>query len=109
MVDGELFDKLSQIGRILRNNGRPWGGIQLVITDNLIQHPPVPDGDKTRNVKIAFEAATWATSIDHTIGLTEVFRQKDPGTYEEDPVLADDEDSPLTRLLSKNLLRFSKR
>lgn len=78
MVDGDLFDKLSQIGRTLRNNGRPWGGIQLVITGDFFQLPPVPDHG-TRDVKFAFEAATWNTSIDHTIGLTEVFRQKDPG------------------------------
>lgn len=79
MVDGDLFDKLSQIGRIIRNNGRPWGGIQLVITGDFFQLPPVPDAEKSREVKFAFEAATWNTSIDHTIGLTQVFRQKDPG------------------------------
>lgn len=80
MVDGELFDKLSQIGRTIRNNGRPWGGIQLVITGDFFQLPPVPDhGGKQRESKFAFEAATWNTSIDHTIGLTEVFRQRDPG------------------------------
>lgn len=78
MVDGDLFDKLSQIGRTLRNNGRPWGGIQLVITGDFFQLPPVPDYN-SRDIKFAFEAATWNTSIDHTIGLTEVFRQKDPG------------------------------
>ncbi|RKU42836.1 hypothetical protein DL546_009919 [Coniochaeta pulveracea] len=79
MVDGELFDKLSQIGRTIRNNGRPWGGIQLVITGDFFQLPPVPDhGGKQRESKFAFEAATWNTSIDHTIGLTEVFRQRDP-------------------------------
>lgn len=78
MVDGDLFDKLSQVGRTLRNNGRPWGGIQLVITGDFFQLPPVPDRD-TRETKFAFDAATWNTSIDHTIGLTEVFRQKDPG------------------------------
>ncbi|CAN8097453.1 unnamed protein product [Discula destructiva] len=77
MVDGDLFDKLSQVGRTLRNNGRPWGGIQLVITGDFFQLPPVPDHN-TRDIKFAFEAATWNTSIDHTIGLTEVFRQKDP-------------------------------
>lgn len=77
MVDGDLFDKLSEIGRIIRNNGRPWGGIQLVITGDFFQLPPVPDGD-TRSSKFAFEASTWGTSIDHTIGLTQVFRQKDP-------------------------------
>lgn len=80
MVDGELFDKLSQIGRTIRNNGRPWGGIQLVITGDFFQLPPVPDRD-CRDVKFAFEAGTWTTSIDHTIGLSEVFRQKDPGEF----------------------------
>lgn len=82
MVDGDLFDKLSQIGRTIRNNGRPWGGIQLVITGDFFQLPPVPDHG-SRDVKFAFEAATWNTSIDHTIGLTEVFRQKDPGKSQQ--------------------------
>ncbi|KAJ2905168.1 putative dna repair and recombination protein pif1 protein [Zalerion maritima] len=78
MVDGDLFDKLSYIGRTLRNNGRPWGGIQLVITGDFFQLPPVPESfGGNRGVKFSFQSATWTTSIDHTIGLTEVFRQKD--------------------------------
>jgi ATP-dependent DNA helicase PIF1 len=80
MVDGELFDKLSQIARTIRNNGRPFGGIQLVITGDFFQLPPVPDGGK-KEAKFAFDAATWNTSIDHTIGLTQVFRQKDPRRF----------------------------
>lgn len=77
MVDGELFDKLNQVGRTIRNNGRPWGGIQLVITGDFFQLPPVPDRE-SRAVQFAFDASTWTTSIAHTIGLTEVFRQRDP-------------------------------
>lgn len=77
MVDGDLFDKLSHIGRVIRNNGRPWGGMQLIITGDFFQLPPVPESGK-RDVKFAFDASTWSTSIDHTIGLTEVFRQRDP-------------------------------
>jgi len=77
MVDGDLFDKLEAIARTIRNNGRPFGGIQLVITGDFFQLPPVPDYGKVS--KFAFDAATWATSIEHTIGLTQVFRQKDPG------------------------------
>lgn len=81
MVDGDLFDKLEGIARAMRNNGRPFGGIQLVITGDFFQLPPVPDYDsKDRGVKFAFDATTWSTAIHHTIGLTEVFRQKDPGT-----------------------------
>ena len=78
MVDGDLFDKLEGIARIIRNNGRPFGGIQLVITGDFFQLPPVPDYGKIS--KFAFDAGTWNTSIEHTIGLTQVFRQKDPGT-----------------------------
>lgn len=79
MVDGDLFDKLESIARIIRNNGRPFGGIQLVITGDFFQLPPVPDSGKV--AKFSFDAATWNTSIEHTIGLTQVFRQKDPGMF----------------------------
>ena len=79
MVDGDLFDKLEGIARIIRNNGRPFGGIQLVITGDFFQLPPVPDFGRIS--KFAFDAATWNTSIEHTIGLTQVFRQKDPGAF----------------------------
>ena len=76
MVDGDLFDKLENVARIIRSNGRPFGGIQLVITGDFFQLPPVPENG--RMAKFAFDAATWNTSIEHTIGLTRVFRQKDP-------------------------------
>lgn len=76
MVDGELFDKLEQIARTIRNNGRPFGGIQLIITGDFFQLPPVPE--QGRVAKFAFDAGTWTTSIEHTIGLHHVFRQKDP-------------------------------
>lgn len=76
MVDGDLFDKLEQIARTIRNNGRPFGGIQLVITGDFFQLPPV--GEKGRGAKFAFNAGTWNTSVEHTIGLHRVFRQKDP-------------------------------
>lgn len=77
MVDGDLFDKLEEIARTIRNNGRPFGGIQLVVTGDFFQLPPVPD-TSSRDARFAFDAATWNTSIQHTILLTHVFRQKDP-------------------------------
>lgn len=76
MIDGDLFDKLEQIARTLRNNGRPFGGIQLVITGDFFQLPPVPE--KNKIAKFAFDANTWNTVIEYTIGLTHIFRQKDP-------------------------------
>lgn len=75
MVDGLLFDKLEQIARTLRNNGRPFGGIQLIFTGDFFQLPPVPD--RNTEAKFVFDAVTWNTCIQHTILLTHVFRQKD--------------------------------
>lgn len=83
MVDGELFDKLESIAKTIRKSGMPFGGIQLVVTGDFFQLPPVPDHGTGREVKFAFDAATWPTVINHTIGLTEVFRQKDPGKIQK--------------------------
>lgn len=77
MIDADLFDKLENIARIIRNNGRPFGGIQLVVTGDFFQLPPVPDSS-ARESKFAFDAGTWGAAIDHTIGLHHVFRQRDP-------------------------------
>ena len=77
MIDGDLFDKLEAVARAIRNNARPFGGIQLVVTGDFFQLPPVPDYGK--QAKFAFEASAWSTSIEHTIGLTQIFRQRDPG------------------------------
>jgi ATP-dependent DNA helicase PIF1 len=76
MVDGVLFDKLEQIARSIRCSGRPFGGLQLVVTGDFFQLPPVPDRDKAAT--FSFDANTWKTTIEHTILLTHVFRQRDP-------------------------------
>lgn len=81
MVDGLLFDKLEEIARILRRTTKPFGGIQLVVTGDFFQLPPVPDSNEANKMSsmFAFEAKTWAISVKNTIALTQVFRQQDEG------------------------------
>ncbi|GAA5849249.1 hypothetical protein JCM8547_006492 [Rhodosporidiobolus lusitaniae] len=83
MVDGILFDKLAAIAMALKKKGtgrnanapgRPFGGIQLVVTGDFFQLPPVTKGVTPT---FAFEAKAWQECIDHTVNLTQVFRQKD--------------------------------
>ncbi|THH11327.1 hypothetical protein EW145_g722 [Phellinidium pouzarii] len=75
MVDGDLFDKLSRIGSNLRKKPQPFGGIQVIVTGDFFQLPPVMKGG---NPKFAFEADLWGDTIkQHTYNLTKVFRQKD--------------------------------
>lgn len=94
MVDGKLFEKLDYIGRTVRRNQKPFGGIQVSIstwrprfcklTDQLIlsgdfhQLPPVSKrGEPT--ALYAFESAAWRKAFDanSTACLKQVFRQKD--------------------------------
>ena len=75
MVDGELFDKLGQIARTIRNDGRPWGGIQVVITGDFFQLPPVTQSKQ--EPVFAFESEAWSKCIENIVTLKQVFRQKD--------------------------------
>jgi ATP-dependent DNA helicase PIF1 len=85
MVDAVLFDKLETLARTLRKNEQPFGGIQLVITGDFFQLPPVPEGG--REAKFTFEAESWSKCIGHTIKLTNVFRQKDQGISIQEIIL----------------------
>jgi len=74
MVDGDLFDKLAGIACAMRKKpDKPFGGLQLVVTGDFFQLPPVSSS------KFAFEAKEWSNCVDHTVNLTQVFRQKDTG------------------------------
>ncbi|THG95259.1 hypothetical protein EW026_g6358 [Hermanssonia centrifuga] len=76
MVDGQLFDTLAKLAQMLRKNtDRPFGGIQLVITGDFFQLPPVTQGKK--EPFFTFQSEAWAKCIDNIVTLTQVFRQKD--------------------------------
>ena len=77
MIDGNLLDKLEQIARRIRINEDPFGGIQLVLTGDFFQLPPVAKKDEQRVVKFCFESEMWKRCIQKTILLTKVFRQQD--------------------------------
>ena len=79
MIDAEFFDKLEIIARSVRRTPKPFGGIQLVITGDFFQLPPVDRGSS--NSQFAFEASSWKSVINHTIALHHVFRQRDEGTH----------------------------
>ncbi|OBZ89515.1 ATP-dependent DNA helicase pfh1 [Choanephora cucurbitarum] len=77
MVDADLFDKLNIIAKRIRRNDKPFGGMQIVVTGDFFQLPPV---NPNKVSKFAFEANAWQEAITQTVMLTQVFRQKD-GTF----------------------------
>ncbi|KAG6555887.1 hypothetical protein Mapa_002529 [Marchantia paleacea] len=75
MIDGEFFDKLDYVGRIVRKDSRPFGGIQLVVTGDFYQLPPVNPENPVKY--FAFEAECWNRCFHLQVELLHVFRQAD--------------------------------
>jgi ATP-dependent DNA helicase PIF1 len=75
MIDGALFEKLDAIARAVRRQpSLPFGGIQLVLSGDFLQLPPV---SKTGAAAAAFcfQTAAWAKAALTVLQLTRVFRQ----------------------------------
>lgn len=68
-----MFDKIEEVARIVRNNEKPFGGIQIVACGDFYQLPPVNKDGKAR---FCFEGKSWHKVIKKSIVLKQVFRQK---------------------------------
>lgn len=69
MLEPELFEKLEIIARKVRNNEKKFGGIQLILSGDFLQLPPVNSN------KLCFESNIWSDIIDKTFYFQENLRQ----------------------------------
>jgi ATP-dependent DNA helicase PIF1 len=77
MIDAELFNKLDYIGKIARRNtAAPFGGIQLILSGDFLQLPPVNNVGVDEEL-FCFESKAWREAITHCVSLRDVYRQKD--------------------------------
>jgi len=79
MLSYKLFNILNQIGKILRNNMRPFGGIQIIFSGDFFQLPPVSTIDDPDTSRFCFESEDWNLVFhrDNQIQLKKIFRQTD--------------------------------
>lgn len=91
MINGEFFDKLAYVGGKMKSveltlgprrgcpkegaQEKPWGGIQLIVTGDFFQLPPVKPPNPRK--VYAFQAECWDSCFDMQVELTQVFRQAD--------------------------------
>eukprot|EP01130_Rhizamoeba_saxonica_P012760 TRINITY_DN5416_c0_g1_i2.p1 TRINITY_DN5416_c0_g1~~TRINITY_DN5416_c0_g1_i2.p1 ORF type:complete len:472 (+),score=78.37 TRINITY_DN5416_c0_g1_i2:169-1584(+) len=107
MINPVLFHRLDRIARDIRNDKRPFGGIQLVLCGDFLQLPPVKNKQKVppglglkntaknramirlwqqeeeecESMDFIFETNAWNNCIDKFFELTEVFRQRDEAEF----------------------------
>lgn len=76
MVDGRFFELLEAIGRAIKGNKRPFGGIQLIVAGDFLQLPPVCKGRGEKR-HYCFQTEAWRQTMTVNIQLTIVKRQSD--------------------------------
>jgi ATP-dependent DNA helicase PIF1 len=63
MMSQKLFELLDAIGKAMRKNTRPFGGIQLIFSGDFYQLPPVGDKDEPETLKFCFESPLWSQTF----------------------------------------------
>lgn len=75
MLKWDLFDKLNMLGKLIRKDSAPFGGIQLIFVGDFCQLPPISDRDDKR--RFCFESDDWKKVIGRTFYMQKNMRQDD--------------------------------
>lgn len=68
MMSAELFEKLNEVGKEVRANDKPFGGIQLILSGDFLQLPCVKG-------QFCFESGAWEECKLKVFHLTTIMRQ----------------------------------
>ena len=77
MLSKSLFELLDQLGKRIRKNSKPFGGIQLIFSGDFYQLPPVGNINDPDSSAFCFESPLWSETFDYQIPMETMFRQKD--------------------------------
>jgi len=79
MMSQKLFEMLDAIGKAVRRNHLPFGGIQLIFSGDFYQLPPVGNKDDLETLNFCFESPLWFNTfkLEEHINLCKIFRQTD--------------------------------
>ena len=76
MLDINTFEYINEVLKQVRDNEKPFGGIELVVIGDYLQLPPI-DNNFTNEKKYCFESELWKNFNFQTILLTKNYRQNE--------------------------------
>ena len=84
MMSKHLFDILNAIGKAVRKDNAPFGGLQLLFSGDFYQLPPVGQKERPETTQFCFESEEWwHTFAPHNhVVLQTIYRQTDT-TYQD--------------------------
>ena len=71
MMSDKMFELLDALGKKILNNKKPFGGIQIILSGDFFQLPPVSE------TKFCFECNSFLTSFNSIYSLTQIYRQSE--------------------------------
>ena len=78
MISAPIFDLLNDLLQAIRQNNKPFGGLQLILFGDFLQLPPINrDGQLSEDYQFCFQSKAWQELNPHQVLLETVFRQKD--------------------------------
>jgi ATP-dependent DNA helicase PIF1 len=79
MMSQKLFELLDTVGKVVRRNQKPFGGIQIIFSGDFYQLPPVGSKDDLETIKFCFESPLWIETftLENHVSLCKIFRQND--------------------------------
>ena len=75
MMSQKLFELLDSIGKAVRRNTRPFGGIQVIFSGDFYQLPPVGNKDEPETTKFCFESGLWfqTFSLENHVNMNKIY------------------------------------
>ena len=67
---------LNDIGKAIRGNLKPFGGIQVILSGDFFQLPPIGRNEETSKEKFAFMSQAWLDAQFNICYITEQHRQQ---------------------------------
>ena len=78
MMSKKMFDIIDDISRAVRGKKDiPFGGMQVILSGDFYQLPPVGDNNDPDSEAFCFESDRWKDCISKTVELTTIYRQSD--------------------------------
>ena len=75
MVSPELFTSIDKILRVFKSSDDPFGGVQLILSGDFFQLPPI--SKSTKDIKFAWQSKSWEGASLRVCYLEDKFRQSD--------------------------------
>ena len=77
MMSQKIFELLDSLGKKVRQNQAPFGGLQVIFSGDFYQLPPVAKEEGDLDIAFCFESPQWAPTFPTVIQLKKIFRQTD--------------------------------